>query len=130
MVFKADFLPWFSNDTSEIDWSKVAAAHDDALQSYYGLINAFLTALQPRWIQCNGKQSSEVAETLFGCRLSEKIAYSAEGKKFSFFVGVTSTPISVPIIVHSFGRYNGADSFSAIAKQCHTLLGESMFRFE
>ncbi|WP_407174446.1 hypothetical protein [Bradyrhizobium sp. STM 3562] len=131
-IFKTDFLPWFSNNTSDISWGKVASSssQDQALQSYYELISSFLTALEPRWIQCNGKESRQLAELLFEARFSEESVHGASGKRYIFFVGETTRPIGIPIISHSFGRFNGEDSFSAIAARFKALCGAHTFNFD
>jgi hypothetical protein len=116
-IFKADFVPWFSTNTGAIDWNKVADSRDDALVEYHRLLMSFLIALKPCWIQCNGKGARKVAENLFRTALQERSVQLESGKDFRFFYGTAQTDglKGTPILMHSFGRFQGPDHFAALA---------------
>jgi hypothetical protein len=116
-VFKADFMPWFSTGTGGIDWDKVADSRDDALVEYHRLLTSFLIALKPCWIQCNGKGARKVAERLFRTTLQERSVPLENGKEFRFFHGTAQTDglSGTPILMHSFGRFQGPYHFAALA---------------
>lgn len=66
LIFKADFLPWFSTDAASIDISKIERCKDEAIYAYCSLLSNFLLAMRPRWIQCNGFQCKDLIEAGVG----------------------------------------------------------------
>jgi hypothetical protein len=116
-ILKADFMPWFSTGTGGIDWNKVADSRDDAVTEYHSLLTSFLIALKPCWIQCNGTSSRKVAEKLFQTPLHETSVQLESGKNFRFFQGTAQNDglSGTPILIHTFGRFQGSQHFAALA---------------
>jgi hypothetical protein len=129
-IFKTDFLPWCSRNADGIDWLKVANSQDKALTSYYDLLGSFLKALEPRWIQCNGKKSQVLAEHLFGCRFSEESIDRSNGRRWIFLVSETTKPIRVPIFMHPFCNRLSREEFAAFARRFKAVCGVKTFDFE
>jgi hypothetical protein len=89
----------------------------DALAEYHKLLTAFLIALKPCWIQCNGTSARKVAEKLFRTPLQEKTVQLKSGKDFRFFHGTAQNDglSGTPLLMHAFGRFQGSQHFEALA---------------
>lgn len=102
-VFKADALPWFSEDADAIDFDKLASCRDECWIEYYSFLTKMLGHLRPRWIQCNGKSSGKVLSAILGISL-DTLSFTVDGKRQSIQVGwaAIAGTVPTPILVHTF----------------------------
>lgn len=128
-IFNTDILPWFSKDVAHIDWNKVCEADDVAIREWHQLLQAFLVALRPRWLQFNGNDigSLRVIEKFLGQSLGEP--RKTTGKRaYKYYIGQTTKfGPSLPVLVHPFAsRALTTETAKQIAKDFRAELGRGV----
>lgn len=128
-IFKSDLLPWFSENTSAIDWARVASSSEAALDNYYSLTHSLLALLRPRWIQINGTQSLEHACRQFNADVKE--FKTAGDRRIRYYIGAAHLPWgTAPILIHPFLSWSlGTNDAIAIAQTFQSMQQRELFSF-
>jgi hypothetical protein len=130
-VLKTDLLPWFSENTKEINAKAMGSSKDPALLAYYEIIYLLFSGLKPKWIQFNGSQMLDLIQVITEAKV-ERIKLN---ERMYIWVGKSKKLIDTPIIVHGFVNSIGgpisAKHFKLVAHAFREWIGDvSYFDFK
>jgi hypothetical protein len=107
-VLCMDCLPWFSDNTNDIDNGRLRDAFStlDSLSSYRKIIEEVVLLTRPSRIQLNGKTTRIAFEEIFGDEQFEPFP------KWGMHTGdVTIAGLKTPVLAHNFGaKQSGPNS--------------------
>ena len=123
-VLCMDCLPWFSDNTNDIDNENLRDAYGahDALLAYKTIIEEVISMTRPSRIQINGKTTRVAFEEIFGGDPLQKFP------KWGMHAGeVTIAGAEIPVLAHNFGKSvwgpNSKDDWSEMASVWKNWLG-------
>jgi hypothetical protein len=100
-VLCMDCLPWFSDNTNDIDNERLSEAYStlNSLLSYRRIIEEVVLLTRPSRIQINGKTTRIAFEKIFGD--GPLTSYP----KWGMYTGeVTIAGLTIPVLAHNFGK--------------------------
>lgn len=106
----------------------MAAVNDDAVVLHHTILEAFMSALRPRWIQVNGLAQFEALKDALHVIDTQELG-SAQVGWVRF--GREADGLKVPVLAHKFSGWLGSAEFATIATDFRMFLDHApMFEFE